>query len=188
MVTLWDTVSESPTVVAADVALSLEVGDLQGPVTREGEAAAWRIGRYLTHENMPLYYIRQLFRAHRLPDSDFLGEVYYRRVLRNLYRYYQLRNTQAGVDQIAEDAQIEYNHSFRVNRRGRRVGIIINIGLSPLITDNIQYLTGTTNWIRWMLPHFQNNVTVNLVIEENTSLEVSVGGVAVVTSLVHLEE
>ena len=128
------------------------------------------IVEYLDERRMPLERIKSFLNKLGMPDADFLGEEFYRRILGNLYDYFRLRDQQGGLDLIARDTQIEYQSTWVTNANGRRVGLSLCVSLSPLLQEGSDYIVGTTNWVEWMLPYFKDAITVLICVNAEETL------------------
>ena len=154
----WPYIQESLSVKAAIAGLDnvqkVVVGEANTPLD---------VRLFISPDAMPLDNLITELRTRRIPATTFLGEVFSRRVYRELPFYYSNRNRFSGVNKFAVDAQFRYSSEW-VLTGVARTGIELCITPSPFADADQSYVYGVTQWINWLLPHFEGDVTVTICV------------------------
>ena len=150
----WVTMDESPVVTAIQAVLD-QLPTLSGigrEMSNPGDHVHWR--------TIPLENIEALLAFLDMPSAAFLGEDFQRRVYRDLFELFQYRNYRVALEAFANDANIVYEIYFDIDDDGVKTGMEIRISEAPGGVDLSVYLAGVTEWIKWLIEWWAEDLTV----------------------------
>ena len=176
----WSTIADSPAVQAVQAVI-------QAVPVAPALPRSFNVLEFVESETMPIENLRAQLDRHGMPDGRFRGEDFERKVYRDRYQYFSLRNTAAGVNLLVADLKAAYIlGGWTEDAQGRRVGIEL------CVTPNLSAASGAgwtdflQRWIVWMLPYFAGAVTIVICVEEHRELTVSPGFGSVMTQVVEV--
>lgn len=157
---------------------NLQAQSTQAFISSNSDPVNYDIAAYLARwQDMPIALLRQWAALVGLGVySRFYGERYERNFASNTYFYFINRDRKAAVDQLTRDLNVNYVADFTITS-GERTGI--SLCLSSLYDSNFdatQLTQELERQIRWLLPHFADNITITICASVDLDLYYNVGG------------
>ena len=159
----WLTIADSPTVLATRELLMLlneRIADVSGATNFEEPL---NIRRYVRWDSAPLENIKEFLEFLGLPSGGFLGEEFERRIYRDLFELFQSRNYRAGLTLLEQEAEASITHWWTF-ANGVRIHLNLCVTPSALSTLTPDYAVGMSNWCRWLIEWWAENMSVFLCI------------------------
>ena len=124
------------------------------------------IAHSVNPDTMKLEIIYEWLDFLEVPDTRIFGEDFTRNVFRGLFDMFSGRDRRSAIDALADAAFFTWELlPWGKDANGKRNHMNICITPSPLVGDRVDlptYLEFVSRWIKWLQPHFDPNITINI--------------------------
>ena len=148
---MWVTVDESPAVVGVAAALETWLSNLS-PVDANMPVS---VRSYVEAATQPIGNLRAELALFGFPSGEFLGETFERRVGARKLDYFQRRNTESLLVELAGHAEFRYVLSW-TPETGQRTALNVCVTPTVLLTGESGWAEFVRTWLEWSYPYFSD--------------------------------